>query len=123
MIKTIVKLALVALLANATWHVLVVYLAHYKFKDSVTSTAQFGGEKTAAQLRERILDLAGEFDVPVTDENLSIRVEGHQIIVETSYTRPVELVPGYKYQWPFTMRVDVFTTPQFRIHNESPVPK
>ena len=92
MIKTVVKLAFVALLANATWHVFVVYLAHFKFKDSVTSTAQFGGEKTEAQLRERILDLAGEFDVPVTDENLSIRIESHQTIVETSYKRPVELV-------------------------------
>ena len=119
MIKTIVKLALVALLANATWHVFVVYLAHYKFKDSVNSTAQFGGEKTEAQLRDRILELAGEFDVPVTDANLSIRIDGHRTIVESSYTRPVELAPGFKYQWPFTMRVDLFTTPQFRIHNES----
>jgi hypothetical protein len=122
-IKTLVKLAFVALLANATWHVFVVYLAHYKFKDSVTSTAQFGGEKTEAQLRERILELAGEFDVPVTDENLLIRREEHRTIVETSYKRPVELVPGYKYQWPFTMRVDLFTTPSIRLHNESGVPK
>ena len=109
MIKTIVKLAFVALLANATWHVFAVYLAHYKFKDSVTSTAQFGSEKSESQLRERILELAGEFELPVTDENLSIRREAHRTIVETSYKRPVELVPGYKYPWPFTIYVDVIT--------------
>ena len=111
MIKTIVKLAFVALLANATWHVFAVYLAHYRFKDSVTSTAQFGGQKSESQLRGRILELAGEFDVPVTDENLSIRRDAHRTIVETSYKRPVELVPGYKYEWPFTMYVAVFTSP------------
>ena len=123
MIKTVIKLAFVALLANATWHVFVPYLAHFKFKDAVTSTAQFGGEKTEAQLRDKVLDLAGEFDVPVTEENLSVRMEAHRTVVETSYTRPVELVPGYKYKWPFSMRVDLFTTPQFRIHNESGAPK
>jgi hypothetical protein len=123
MIRTLVKLAFVALLANATWHVFVVYLAHYKFKDSVTSTVQFGGDKTEAQLHDRILELAVEYDVPVTDENLSIRRSGSQTIVETSYKRPVELVPGYKYIWPFTMRVDLFTTPPIRLHNESGAPK
>jgi hypothetical protein len=119
-IKTVVKLALVALLANATWHVFVVYLAHYKFKDSVTSTAQFGVEKTDSQLRERILELAGDFEVPVADERLSIRRDAHETIVEASYQRPVELVPGYTYQWPFTMRVDVFTTPPVRFQDSGP---
>jgi hypothetical protein len=122
MIRTLVKLALVALLANATWHVFVVYLAHYKFKDSVTSTAQFGVEKTEPELRDRILVLAGELDVPVTDDNLSIRRDEHETVVETSYKRRIELVPGYKYEWPFTMRVDVFTTPPVRIP-DSGVPK
>jgi len=112
-IKTVVKLAFVALLANATWHVFVVYLAHYKFKDSVTSTAQFGVEKTDSQL-------AGDFEVPLTDENLSIRRDAHETIVETSYKRPVELVPGYTYQWPFTMRVDVFTTAPVRLQDSGP---
>jgi len=113
-IKTIVKLAFVALLANATWHVFVPYLAHYKFKDAVTATVQFGGEKPVALLRGRILELATEFEVPVTDENLSIERVEHQTIVETSYRRSVELVPGFKYEWPFTMKVDVFTTPAFK---------
>jgi hypothetical protein len=113
-IKTLVKLAFVALLANATWHVFVPYLAHYKFKDSVTATVQFGGEKSEAQLRDRILELATEFEVPVTDDNLSIRRVERETIVETSYQRSIEVVPGYKYPWSFTMRVDVFTTPAFK---------
>jgi hypothetical protein len=49
--------------------------------------------------------------VPVTDDNLTItRLENHTI-VETSYTRPVSLFPGFTYQWPFTMKVDTFILP------------
>ena len=52
-IKTIVKLAFVALLANAAWQVFNVYWAHFKFNDAVQQTTQFRGDKTDAQLRAR----------------------------------------------------------------------
>ena len=77
MIKTVVKLAFVALLANATWHVFVVYLAHYRFKDSVTSTAQFGVEKTDSQLRERILELAERVAVHVRNVSIAAIFQSH----------------------------------------------
>ena len=65
------------------------------------STAAVSRQKTDAQLRERILELAAQFDVPVTDENLTVRRRGQHTIVDTSYARPVELAPGYTYHWPF----------------------
>ena len=108
MIKTIVKLAFVALLANATWQVFNVYWAHFKFSDAIQQTTQFRGNKTDAQLRERILELAGQFDVPVTDENLAIQLVDDHTLVDSSYTRPVELVPRFSYPWRFTVHTDTF---------------
>ena len=32
-------------------------------------------------------------------------------IVDGSYVRPVDLLPGYQYPWPFTWHIDTFTTP------------
>ena len=108
MIKTIVKLAFVALLANATWQVFNVYWAHYKFSDAVRSTTQFRGDQSDARLRERILALAGQFDVPVSEENLEIQHVGDHTLVDSSYTRAVQLVPGFTYAWPFIVHTDTF---------------
>ena len=40
MIRTLLKLAVVALVANAAWHLFGAYSPHYKFKDAVQYAAQ-----------------------------------------------------------------------------------
>ena len=109
MIKTLVKLALAALVAHAVWVLFIVYSAHYRFKDAVASTALFRGQMSESQLHDRILELARDYDVPVTDENLTIRLPQNHTIVESSYTRPVNFFPGFTYPWRFTVKVDTFT--------------
>ena len=109
MIKTLFKLAFVALLANATWQAFNAYWPYYKFQDAVHATAQYRRDKTDDQVRARILELAAQFDVPVTDENLAIRRDDKHTIVDSTYTLPVDLFPGYTYPWPFTVHVDTFT--------------
>jgi hypothetical protein len=37
--KLIVKLVIVALIANAVWHVVSAYTAHYRFKDAIEESA------------------------------------------------------------------------------------
>ena len=73
MLRTLIKLALVALLINASWQLFSVYWSHFKFVDAVQSLTQFRGDKSDDQIRNRILELAGEFDVPVSDENLTLQ--------------------------------------------------
>jgi hypothetical protein len=106
MIRTVVKLAFVALLANAAWQTINAYWPYYKFNDAVRATVQFRGRKTDAQVRERILELAQQFEVPITDENLTLRVDGKHTVVDASYVQPVALAPGYVYRWPFAVHVD-----------------
>ena len=106
MVRTIIKLAFVALLANAAWQLFTVYWAHFKFSDAVQQTTQFRGTKTDAQLKERILELASQFDVPVSDENLTVQVVDDHTLVDSSYTRRVELVPTFPYPWRFTVHTD-----------------
>jgi hypothetical protein len=111
-IKTIIKLALAALLAHAAWQLFVVYSAHYRFKDAVVSATQFRGHTTSdMQLHDRILELANQFDVPVTDDNLTISQQDNHTVVETAYTRPLSFLPGFTYQWPFSLKVDTFVLP------------
>jgi hypothetical protein len=57
-------------------------------------------------IRNRILELAGEFDVPVTDENLTVEGYRQHTTVDSAYTRPVKLLPGYAYPWRFIVHTD-----------------
>jgi hypothetical protein len=108
-IKTIIKLALAALIANAAWQAVNAYWPHYKFEDAVRSTLQFRSNRTDAQLRARILELAANYDIPVADQDIGIRRDETHTVVDASYVRPVNLAPGYTYRWPFKLHIDTFS--------------
>jgi hypothetical protein len=107
-IKLILKLAVAALIANAAYRVGTAYLSYYKFKDAVRETMTFNAEKGDAQLRARILELAGEYDVPLDEDGFTIQHAENHTIVDAGFVRPVDVLPGYTYQWPFTVHVDTF---------------
>jgi hypothetical protein len=108
-IKLAIKLAIVALLANATWRVGSAYATHYRFADAVQATTQFRGQRTDEQIHDRIVDLASQYDVPVSEGSLTVKRDPNShTIVEGSYKKPIELVPGFTYHWPFTFHVDTF---------------
>jgi len=108
-IKLAIKLAIVALIANAAWRVGNAYVSHYRFTDAVQATTQFGGAKTDEQIHDRILDLASEFDIPVTDETLTVKRQTNHTVVDGAYRKPIEMFPGWTYRWPFTVHVDTIT--------------
>jgi hypothetical protein len=109
MIRTIVKLAVVALLANAMWHAFGAYAPHYRFKDATQYAAQFRGETSDEVLKEKIVGLAQQFDVPVDEDGITVSHQGQHTTVQVSYTRLIELVPGMKRPWPLSFTVDVLT--------------
>ena len=106
MIKLILKLAVVALLANASWRVGGAYVSHYKFIDSVEQAALFRGNKTDDVLKQRIFEIASDFDIPVTDDQVTLTTTEQHTIVDGGYTRTIEVAPGFKYPWEFTFHVD-----------------
>jgi hypothetical protein len=109
MIKALVKLVIVALVANASWRVGSAYLSHYKFTDSVQQTTLFRGKRTDDVLRMRVFELASDYDIPVNEGNLTLRSEDHHTIVEGSYIREIELLPGFRYPWRFSFHIDTLS--------------
>lgn len=109
MIKLLIKLTIVGLIANGTWRVGSAYVSHYKFHDSIEETTQYRDEKTDEEVRERIFQLASQFEIPVDHETLTVRTQNSHTIVEVSYKRPVDLLPGYTYLWPFSLHIDTST--------------
>jgi len=111
LIKAIFKLAVVALIANATWRVGSAYLSFYKFKDAVQETTQFDADRSDDQLRQRIVELAGQYDVPIAPDGFTIQRTEYHTIVDGSYRQKIDVVPGYTYPWPFTFHTDTFVVP------------
>jgi hypothetical protein len=109
LIKLLLKLVIVALVANAAWHVMTAYTSHYKFTDSVQQTTQFGNDKSVEQLKTRILALATDYDLPIGEDDLSVRREGLHTIVDGSYSRAIDLAPGFSQRWTFDVHTDTFS--------------
>lgn len=106
MIVRIIKLLIAALIANAAWRVGSAYATFYKFKDAVAETAQFGADKSEDQLRQRVLDLASQYDLPITENNFTLHKESMHLYVNGSYTKALEVVPGYRYPWQFSWNIE-----------------
>ena len=109
MIKFLIRLVLAVLVANATWRVGSAYIVHYRFTDSVQETTQFRGAKSDEQVRQRIADLASQFDIPVGPDDVRLRTQSNHTIVDGAYKRVIEVVPGFRYPWPFTFHTDTLS--------------
>jgi hypothetical protein len=109
LIKAGIKLALLAVVANATWHLFVAYSAHYKFRDAIQYAAQNRGEKTDEQLHDFIATLAADADLDVPGEAIVVKHEGLRTSVAVSYTQRLELVPSRPYPVPFSVQIDTYS--------------
>ena len=105
--KLLIKLAIVALIANAAWRLGLEYLTHYRFADSVQQAA-IDSSQSDGQLRQHVLDLATQYDVPLTDEALTIRTEYSRRFIDGSYVKPIAILPGYDRNWSFTLAVESY---------------
>jgi hypothetical protein len=106
MLKAVIKLAIVALVANAIWRIGSAYMSFYRFKDAVDEMALHSTGKTVEELKDRVLELAAAYDEPIDADAVSVRRDEPHLVVEGSYKKRVLLAPGFEYSWPFTLNVD-----------------
>jgi hypothetical protein len=108
-IKLLLKLAIVALLANAAYRVGSEYLTYIKFRDAIRDAAMFKA-KNDTELMARIMDLAGQYEIPLQEENVNIEREERRVNVEGWYDKPIEVVPNYEYPWHFGLSLEILTS-------------
>ena len=110
MFKLLVKLAIVALLANGAYHIGSEYLTYVRFRDAIRDAAMFKA-KNDAELMARIMDLAAQYEVPLDEDNVSISREERRVSIEGWYDKPIEVVPNYEYPWHFGLDLEVIAPP------------
>ena len=107
--RTLIKLALAALVIHAVYQVGTAYWDHYQFTDAVQQVAQFGESEPIAEIKERVMQLARERNLPISDEAITVVRQQRRIDVDGEYTRTILLAPGYRRPWKFTVDVVVLT--------------
>ncbi len=107
--RTLIKLAIAALVIHATYQIGSAYWDHYQFTDAVQQVSQFGESEPIAEIKNRVMELAAERNLPISDEAITVSRSQRRIDVDGAYTREILLAPGYKRRWTFTVDVVVIT--------------
>lgn len=92
--KTIIKIviALVVLTAAAQWGMTA--LTNYQFQDAVHEALIFAPNSTDQELRDTVMELAGNKGIPVDVNDVKIRQVGPDLFVDITYEIDVRLIPG-----------------------------
>jgi hypothetical protein len=107
--KLLLKLALAALITNAAVQLGSAYLGFYRFKDAVDEASLYGGRRTIDELRGRVMELALAYEVPLDQDDVTIRRDESHTYIDGSYVKPVELVPGRSYPWAFHFKSETLS--------------
>ena len=114
MIKFILRLALLAVIVNATWHVFVPYQAYVKFKEAVQASSLDNSARSEDEQRAKVLSLARQFDIPLKADGFTLHREATHTATEGSYTQRIEIFPAFWYPWTFTWHTDTLTVAPIR---------
>ena len=110
MLKLFLKLAVVALLANAAYRVGLEYLTYVKFRDAVRDAAIYKTNDDE-DLRKRIMELAGDYDIPLSTRmpsRFDRRRSSGDGRWQLSRSRS-RSCPSFSIHWPFTWSIEAMT--------------
>ena len=83
LMKTLIKLIIVALVLNAAYRVGSAYWTHYQFQDSIQEMAQFSEHAAPEELRtRRFWSWLGRLGVPIEPENLTVTRGNRRIDID-----------------------------------------
>jgi len=91
---TIIKLVLAFALITAAFQGARPMVTNYQFKDAVEQVLLFAPNAPDADVIERIMALAGDYDLPVAAEDIAISLHGSDRVVDITYTTDVAFIPG-----------------------------
>ena len=91
---TTIKLVLAFAVITAAFQGARLMVTNYQFEDAVEQVLLFAPNASDADVTERILMLAGDYDLPLAAEDIAISEHGSDRVVEMTYTTDVAFIPG-----------------------------
>jgi hypothetical protein len=103
----IVWLVVLCLIGYGLYKVIPVKIATSTFYDFMQEEASFASIRNVKQLQKEILAKAKELNLPVTEENLTLKRTRESITIEAHYEMTIEFFGGWKkYVWKFDQVVE-----------------
>jgi hypothetical protein len=101
---TIVGIAVVVLVGIVLFKVVPLHIAGNKVLDAMTEQANFAGVKPLDKIQYEVFVIAQEAGTPLTLQEIKIRRQASDIIIEAKYTQKVSVL-GYQYVYAFDKSV------------------
>lgn len=103
--KTIIKIVITLVILTACFQAARYYFNNFQFEDAAQQRLLFETKASDSEVVNILVKLAAEYQLPLQEENISIRMQGQDRVVEMEYTEDVPLIPGvFTYPWKFTPR-------------------
>ena len=81
----------------------------YEFRDASQQLVLFGAGTATTDLHNQIVARAGELEVPVAPENISVQREGARTWADVEYRQPIEFFPRWVYPARLHFTVEAFS--------------
>jgi hypothetical protein len=99
MVKLTIKLAIVALIANALFQTVPSYYTHWQFTDAMKELAAYPGRRTALpEVLDKAERIAKSFDLDLTRADFDIKLAGvggaKTTTIDVSYEVVMQPIPG-----------------------------
>jgi len=106
--KSILKIALGLLVVTMAVQGGRAAMKHYTFVDAIHEAMVFGSGGNEAELADRVMELAADYEIPLDPERLTVTRAPFNIQVDAPYTDTVNLIPGvYSRTWDYHAGVSV----------------
>lgn len=91
--KTIIQILIAAVVINAAVRATESAWRYYSFKDAVEQEVLFGTQQTTTQLQQRVVDIAGDYDIELDPADVEVGREREETRVSFAYYEGIPLVP------------------------------
>lgn len=106
MIRTLIKLLLLAVVVNAGIKTVPAFWTYYKFRDAVEETAKYSSRRTKEEVASRVLQIAARMDVPLDPSQLRVTKHQARTRIVARYNTVLEPFPTKTYPWDFQIDVE-----------------
>jgi hypothetical protein len=101
--KTFIKIGITIAILTACFQASRYYLNNFQFEDAAQQRLLFETRASDAEVVGIVMGLAAEYQLPLREENISVRMVGQDRLVEMEYTENVPLLPGvFNMPWKFS---------------------
>jgi hypothetical protein len=92
--KTLLALIFAALIVNAGVRLGDSVWRNYQLEDAVNQETRYGNSSTPAMLRRKIVGLAADQQIPLTEDDVVVERRGTETYVSLAYAEDLELIPA-----------------------------